>query len=78
MMNEVDEDRLFEGFSNSGDFSEALEDAVVKAKEALKSTLVEWRFVAASGSHGGFIQARSLRLVISASLPSNEGQGDIS
>lgn len=61
--------KIFEGVSTSGDLAEALEDAVAKAKESLQTTLVEWKLVSLGGTHGGFVQTREIRLVISASIP---------
>lgn len=68
-MSEASESSLFEGNSESGDLTEALDNAISNAKAGLQTTLVDWKFVSLGGSHGGFVQTKKIKVVISAWLP---------
>lgn len=65
-MNETTNTRLFEGKSSNGDIHEALENAVMSAKEGLTTDFVEWTLSNISGRYGGYIIARDLTITIKA------------
>ena len=57
----------YKGTSNTGDFKEALSDAIQTAKEELLTDYIEWELLKVNGKHGGFIQEDILDVNISAS-----------
>ena len=59
----------FEGTSDQGDFTEALQNAIAAAKEGLTSTLVSWKLLEISGQNGGFVQVNELTVSIQAQVP---------
>lgn len=54
------------GTSQTGDITEALENAVENAKDALRSEFVAWRLDAIEGKYGGFVGAKDLEVTIVA------------
>ena len=59
----------FEGTSNQGDFTEALQNAIAAAKDGLSSTLVTWKLLEVSGQNGGFVGVNELTVSIQADVP---------
>jgi hypothetical protein len=59
----------YTGTSSSGDISEALAAAVVRAKEAMLTDIVKWKLVSLEGVNGGFVETNLVSVTISATLP---------
>ena len=60
----------FSGTSETGDFHEALKNAIADAKEGLTTDFVKWKLEYVSGQSGGFVQEDRLTVGISAEPPS--------
>lgn len=59
----------FEGTSNQGDFTEALQNAIAAAKEGLITDFVTWKLLDISGQNGGFTAVNDLNVSIQAQVP---------
>ena len=58
----------FQGTSERGNFEEALQDAIAKAKNGLTTDLINWSLTSVSGVHGGFVIQETLTVTISAKV----------
>ena len=63
---------VVDGRSSTGNFTEAVEDAVQRAKEQLTSDTVEWQLAKVGGLYGGFVGVRELTVSITARTPSTD------
>ena len=59
----------FKGTSISGNIHEAIENAFLKAKDGLQSSLVHWELINVSGEYGGIVELRNLNVEIFAKTP---------
>ena len=57
------------GVSNNGDISEAIDDAISKAKASTGSTFVEWKMKEVSGKNGGVVGQNEISFVIEVITP---------
>jgi len=55
---------MFKGTSDSGDFSQALLNAIKTAKEQLGTDYVVWELATISGENGGFLLVNILHVEI--------------
>ena len=62
---------LFEGKSDNGDFTEALRNAIILAKEKLHTDHILWKLESTTGEDGGFILINSLTISISVMVPTS-------
>jgi flavin-binding protein dodecin len=58
--------KLFEGVSDKGSIQEALNNAIERAKENLKTESVQWELQSLKGRDGGFVPMHHLTLTINA------------
>ena len=56
----------FDGQSSSGDFQEALMQAIALAKETMSTDFVKWELEKIYGENGGFLQVNILKVTIKA------------
>jgi len=56
--------QMFKGTSDSGDFSQALLNAIKTAKEQLGTDYVVWELATISGENGGFLLVNILHVEI--------------
>ncbi|AZG77551.1 hypothetical protein [Methylocystis rosea] len=56
--------KRFTGLSQTGQFKEALDDAIASAKGALHTDYIDWRLFGVSGRNGGFILQDELSVTI--------------
>lgn len=59
-------EQQFEGQSSSGNFQEALMQAITFAKETMTTDFVEWEVEKIYGENGGFLQVNVLKVTIKA------------
>ena len=59
-------EKLYLGTSDSGNISEAIEAAILSAKEGIPSSFVRWELVKIQGESGGFIDKNSVTVSIHA------------
>lgn len=62
-------DKEFKGISTSGDFNEALSNAIQDAKEKLHADHIAWEISKISGRSGGFILENILEVTVSVAPP---------
>ncbi|MBK5273587.1 MAG: hypothetical protein JJE30_00855 [Desulfuromonadales bacterium] len=67
---ELRSETLYSGASLRGDISEALEAAILSAKESIPSSLVKWELVSIQGESGGFVEVNTITVSIRAATPS--------
>ncbi len=58
----------FKGISQNGDLSEAINVAIVKAKEALTTDHILWELDKVSGSNGGFIHENIIEVSLNVQI----------
>ncbi len=61
----------FIGTSNSGNFQEALSNAIATAKETLETDFIKWKLEELSGEDGGFVTVQVLSVKINAQSPTH-------
>lgn len=59
---------LYSGTSSSGNLTEALEAAILSAKESIHTDLVKWELASIKGENGGFVEVNSITVSIHATL----------
>lgn len=59
----------FKGTSTSGNIHEAIEIAVLNAKDGLPSSLVHWELIKLTGEYGGIVELTNLTVEIFAKTP---------
>jgi hypothetical protein len=64
----------FEGASKSGAIQEALANAIIAAKDGLRTDFVTWRLEELSGEDGGFAMVRNIIARIHARSPSGSNK----
>lgn len=47
--------KIFKGISKNGDLTEAIDDAIAKAKKALMTDHIIWKLETVNGRNGGFV-----------------------
>lgn len=60
----------FKGISQNGDLSEAINDAIIRAKESLTTDHILWELDKVTGSNGGFIHENIIEVSINAQIKS--------
>lgn len=59
-------ENVYVGKSDSGNISDAIEMAILSAKESIPSDFVKWEMVKIQGESGGFIDKNSVTITIYA------------
>jgi len=57
---------IFQGTSPNGNLTDAINEAVVNAKEALESDYIEWTMEKIKGKNGGFVLLNEITITIKA------------
>lgn len=61
----------FIGTSTNGNFQEALNNAIIIAKETLKTDFIKWKIEELTGEDGGFVTVNILSVKINVQNPSH-------